>query len=419
MIYDAVVIGAGVAGLTAALRLAEEGAAVAVVSKGVGSIQVTGGTIDVLGYAPDVVDRPRAALERWAAANPAHPYAVVGGAAVEQAVGWFKRHMDDYPYVGDLERNFLLPSAAGVPRPTAVAPETMAAGDVSSGGRFALVGIRGFKDFYPGFAAGNLAAARLPSGRGITARAIDIDPPLQPRVDAGAMPLARLFDDRSFRGAVVDELGPKLRPGEAVGFPAVLGLEQPHQAWDELQSAFGAPVFEIPTPPPSIPGMRLFARFKDALRKAGARLVIGPEVVGATTAGRTVESVDVGTAGRTTAYRARSFVLATGGWGGGGLHLDSHWRAHETIFGLALRGDDDRGRRFGPSYFDRHPLNLIAVPVDAALRPLDGSGEVVYDNVHVAGAALGGAQPWREKSGDGVSLSTGYAAAGAILEEVK
>ena len=36
----------------------------------------------------------------------------------------------------------------------------------------------------------------------------------------------------------------------------------------------------------------------------------------------------------------------------------------------------------------------------------------------VAGATLAGAQPWREKSGDGISLATGHRAAELIIEEV-
>jgi anaerobic glycerol-3-phosphate dehydrogenase len=35
----------------------------------------------------------------------------------------------------------------------------------------------------------------------------------------------------------------------------------------------------------------------------------------------------------------------------------------------------------------------------------------------VAGATLAGAEPWKEKSGDGLSLSTGYHAATTLLAE--
>ena len=44
------------------------------------------------------------------------------------------------------------------------------------------------------------------------------------------------------------------------------------------------------------------------------------------------------------------------------------------------------------------------------------SGTITYQNLHVAGATLAGAVPWREGSGNGLSLATGYAAASAILE---
>jgi glycerol-3-phosphate dehydrogenase subunit B len=39
----------------------------------------------------------------------------------------------------------------------------------------------------------------------------------------------------------------------------------------------------------------------------------------------------------------------------------------------------------------------------------------VYTNLHAAGAILGGAIPWKEKSGTGISVASGYAAAEAIL----
>ena len=52
MSHDVIVVGTGVAGLTAAVRLAEGGARVLVLAKGIGSTHLTGGTVDVLGYAP-------------------------------------------------------------------------------------------------------------------------------------------------------------------------------------------------------------------------------------------------------------------------------------------------------------------------------------------------------------------------------
>src|SRR5207245_7185012 len=72
--YDTVVIGAGLAGLTAALRLAEKGQRVAVLAKGVGATHLSPATVDVLGYVDGPVASPARALPDFAAAHPDHPY---------------------------------------------------------------------------------------------------------------------------------------------------------------------------------------------------------------------------------------------------------------------------------------------------------------------------------------------------------
>ena len=59
---DAVVIGAGLAGLAASIRLAQRGAQVTLVTKGIGGLQLGQGTIDALGYAPELVERPLDAI---------------------------------------------------------------------------------------------------------------------------------------------------------------------------------------------------------------------------------------------------------------------------------------------------------------------------------------------------------------------
>jgi glycerol-3-phosphate dehydrogenase subunit B len=68
-----------------------------------------------------------------------------------------------------------------------------------------------------------------------------------------------------------------------------------------------------------------------------------------------------------------------------------------------------RSERFRAGYFDDQPMARAGVAVGRDLRP-DG-----WENVLVAGATLAGAEPWREKSGDGISLATGHRAAELIL----
>ena len=63
MSYDTIVVGAGLAGLTAALRLTEQGQRVLVVARGVGATHLAPATIDVLGYVGGArVDSPAASI---------------------------------------------------------------------------------------------------------------------------------------------------------------------------------------------------------------------------------------------------------------------------------------------------------------------------------------------------------------------
>ncbi len=404
--YDTVVIGAGLAGLTAALRLAERGQRVVVLAKGVGATHLAPATIDVLGYVDGPVDSPARALPEFAAANPKHPYRRLSGELLRASLDWFKACLSDYGYSGSLDENFLVPTAIGVAKPTTLVPETMAAGDLRRGGRFVFVGLRGLKDFFPAYLADNLARASLPEGTTVISRVVELAPPLGDARDVSAAGFARRFEQADFRDSVVVELGRRLMPGEIVGFPAVLGLGRAREVWQELETRLGHPVFEVPTLPPSA-----------ALRREGARLVIGSTVAGAEISGRRVEGVVTQTAGRPLTYRARSFVLATGGFASGGLELNSSGKIRETVFDLPVaRMPGPRRPPFEPGYFDEHAISRAGVAIDDRMRPLNVKEVPVYENLYAVGATLGGAIPWREASGNGLSLASGYAAASAILE---
>jgi glycerol-3-phosphate dehydrogenase subunit B len=409
--YDVVVIGAGTAGLVAGTRLAQAGARVCVVAKGFGSTHLAPGTIDALGYAPERVQNPAVAITELASAAPDHPYALLGADLVGEALAWLiataaAGPLPGYGYAGGLERNFLLPTAAGALKPSAAIPLTFAAGDSTQLGRLAVVGLPALRDFHAGLCAANLVAA------GIDAHAITLEPAVE-RADSSTLTLARLFDEPAWRASFAAELAPLVAAADQVALPALLGLKDPRAVLRDLEQRLGRRVFEIPTLPPSVPGLRLYEILTDALRAAGGRLALGAGVVAHARDGERIVSIDTRSAGSPTTYEADAFVLAAGGLHSGAITLDSHWRARETVLGLPLHGVPGAGEpRFTAAYSEEQPLARVGVAVDTELRALGTT------NVVVAGASLPGAVPWREASGEGIALASGYRAAQVLVAQL-
>lgn len=145
MIPDLIVIGAGYSGLTAALRAAESGRRVLLLSKGLGTTHWAGGPLDVMGYYPvdssTPVSSPDAALAQVMAADSQHPYARVKRADLMEAFAALQQAgaARGLTYVGGLDRNMMLPTPVGGLKPSAFAPKVMAAGEVKPGDKVLIL----------------------------------------------------------------------------------------------------------------------------------------------------------------------------------------------------------------------------------------------------------------------------------------
>lgn len=413
-VRDAIVIGAGLAGLTAALRLAQAGADVTLVTKGTGGLPLSQGTLDVLGYRPQRVVRP---FEDFDELADDHPYRLLCANQVRMATDFVAAQSDGL-LIDQQGTNYQLPTAVGSVRPTAYAQPSMIAADFAAGKRYVCVGLRRLKDFQAPLLAANLARADLGEGRA-EARHVWIDPsPNFKQAEISALGYARALDEPGFRAAFAAAVRGVVREDETVLLPAILGLADP-QVPAEIAERIGNPVAEITLPPPSVPGLRLQRILLARLRAAGVRVISGAPVVEKMVAGTRLKGVVVASAGHPTRLAARSFVHAPGGFESGALHVDSHGSITETTFGLPLTQTSASGLISADFWASEQALFRVGVRVDRAMRPLGPDGDPVYSNLHAAGGILAGAMRWRELSGDGIAAGSALAAADQIIQETK
>ncbi len=194
----------------------------------------------------------------------------------------------------------------------------------------------------------------------------------------------------------------------------MLGLEHSAEAWRDLSDRLGVPAFEIPTLPPSVPGMRMFNAFKAALTQAGVPILLDMTAVRGIVEGGRATGLVVPDVVRDRTYRADTIILATGGLYGGGIASDYTGALREAIFGLPLAAPIAGPEGwFAPQFLgpDAHAIHAAGVRANAQMQPVDESGRIVLENVRIAGRLLAGYDPIAEGSAEGVWLATAYRAA--------
>ncbi len=386
-----VVIGAGIAGLTAALMLKEGGADVTVITYGFGGLQLGQGTIDILD-APRPFDAVKDLPE-------GHPYHLISEDSIRAGLAAFNKVV---PLEGNLEETTVLPTAFGALRRTGLYPASMANGRIEKDTSYLLVGFDGLKDFYPRLAAENLAS------QGIEARSETIK--LSAAGDT-ALAYSRLLAEPSAAEDLGRRLAKLVRPGERIGIPAVARED----SWARIQATAEAPVFQIPLPPPSIPGLEMNDALRQECQNRRIRMFLNAKAIGADVEDGRVTAVQVQVAGSVKHIKADAVVYAGGGIESGALLLDSYGKVSETVFGLPIEAPAPTELVHGDYWGKPQPLFAVGLQVDKDMRPVNAEGTPVYQNLHAAGGLLGGAQRTHEKSGEGIALGSAATAVAAIL----
>lgn len=414
---DIAVVGSGLAALVATRAIQQAGRDVVLVWPGLSSLYFLYATVDVLGYvsASDMspVENPSHAVQTLIADHPEHPYAKAGMRALEDGVTQFFDWVNEagLHWQGSLTRNLLLPTATGAAKPSCLVPATMAAGDLERDASIVLCGFDGYQDFVPELAASNLSRALLTGG---SVRAVRIAlPGFQPDRLLTSLDVARQFEDGSFRKEVAQRVRSSVgstTDGTRVGVPAVLGLTGDGEVHAELEAMLGLPVFEIPTLPPSVLGLRLFDRLRKHLQESGIELISSAPAHAADVNGGLCRSIRIKAAGREQPIGAHAFVFALDDVADGALRAGVH-SVQDPFFHRTLARHALPIERTADSIFKPQPFAQLGYAVNDRLQAVDERGEPLARNVFIAGGAIAGADPAGTKSRGGLAIATGFRAA--------
>jgi glycerol-3-phosphate dehydrogenase subunit B len=413
---DIAVVGSGLSALVATRALQRAGRNPVLIWPGLSSLYFLYATVDVLGYASATasqpVEEPVTGVRQLIADNPDHPYARAGLAALQDGSSLLLEWLREagFNWQGTLAHNLLLPTVTGTPKPSCLVPASMVAGDLQRDEPIAFCGFDGYQDFMPELAASNLA--RVWNGGRRTVAAVRV--PL-PGVKADrlftSIDLARSFEDAIFRHEVAGRLRRAVRDdGARLGMPAVLGLAHDSDVHAEFEKETGHPVFEIPTVPPSVLGLRLFDRLRRHLQETGVEMIwTAPAHDADVVSGRCVR-IHLKSAGREQPVEARAYILALED------AVDGAWRAgprtvRDPFFHQVLAEHATPAERTDESLFQPQPFTTIGYRVSDRLQPIDENGHPLAANVFVAGGGIAGYDPTGIKARGGMAIATGYRAA--------
>ena len=415
---DICVIGSGLAGMAAALFAAARGLRVTQMGH-TGEIIFASGLLDVLGVHPVAEQRtwsdPWAAVDALVSDKSQHPYARLKKedikAAFDEVLAFLKEA--GLPYHIGSDRNSGILTSLGTIKHTYAVPHTMwnGVGALIEKPACLIVDIRGLK----GFSARQIVAAcgnKWPSLR--SERISFPDSEHLNEMYTEHMANALLLPQN--REKLAQVIQPLVKDSKIIGLPAFLGLYRTHEVMSHLEELVGVPIFEIPTIPPSVPGLRLKEAFERGLRTKNVQYFSLTKALEVRQVSDNRFETQIGRDGVEHIIDSRGVILASGRFIGGGLFADrTHIR--ETIFDLPVYQPDSRHDWHHRDFLDArgHSISQAGLEIDNSFRPLNDSGDPAFETLFAAGSILAHNDWKRLKCGAGLAIATAYGAVNSFM----
>ena len=372
MRFDTVIIGGGLAGLTAGISLQEAGQKVAIVSAGRNAMDFFSGSFDGAGPV-----RERAAALLGAAGI--HVNAIDG--LQLQAMGKFR------PVSLTLEDISVFPDEH-------VAEKAL------------IVNFTGFHDFFSSF----IAEALEKSGTACRIRFVrlpEMEHLRQSPSEMRSVNIARVMDEH-WEKAVAD-IRVLLGDEDLIILPQVFGLKDA-AVLDKIRTALPARVAFVGTMPPSVPGIRTHMLMKRRFEVLGGTFLMGDKVTSAALHEGVVSSITTQNLDTVRLF-ADHFILASGGYFAKGL-VATPTQVYEPLFGLDVDYPEERKEWYNADFFAHQPFLDFGVATDEELHTLK-DGEPVK-NLFAIGAVLGNTRVKDFGTAAGLALRSAFAVVDTI-----
>ena len=377
MKFDTIIIGGGLAGLTAGISLQQAGIHTAIISSGQNALHFFSGIFESS-------ETCRERLIRLFA---------TAGIRVQDIPGYHLMPMGTFREAG-----LSLEDVASFP-------------EKKIAERALIVNFMGFHDFFSSFLAEGLEK----EGTACRIRFIrlpEMEHLRQSPSEMRSVNIARVLDE-CWEKAVAD-IRVLHKDEDLIILPQVFGLKDASVP-EKIASALPAHVVFVGTMPPSVPGIRTQMKLKRRFEVLGGTFLMGDEVTSAALHEGVVSSVTTRNLDSVRLF-ADHFILASGGYFSKGLVATPN-RIVEPLFGLDVFQASDRNQWYRTDFFQDQPYMDFGVRTDASLHALkDG---VPMKNLYAIGSVLGNTRKDDFGTAAGLAVSTAFAVADAIKESQK
>ncbi|MGV6988122.1 glycerol-3-phosphate dehydrogenase subunit GlpB [Testudinibacter sp. P80/BLE/0925] len=422
MKFDNIIIGGGLAGLICGIRLQQGGRRCVIVSNGQSALDFSSGSLDLLGQAENgaPIDDLAQGLAQLARQQPQHPYSLLGQDVVLQKAAEFEGLATALQLNLKQGRahNHLRLTPLGSLRPTWLSPRSVPTFAIENGvlsaKKVAVLGIEGFNDFQPQLLCENLR--RLPhfAQWQLSFGYLHIPELDHLRTDARefrSINISQALEHKLNFDQLVAELKNAADGADTVFLPACFGLDN-DGFLQQLQQASGIHLFELPTLPPSLLGIRQHRVLEKAFEQAGGLMMKGDSVLRADMAENRVTALYT-RLNEEVALRAEQYVLASGSFFSNGL-VASFNQVREPIFNLDLFSAPNRHQWTHARFAHPQPYQQFGVKINADCQAQKQG--VSLENLYAIGAVVGGYDAIHQGCGSGVAVVTALYVADRILQ---